>query len=171
MLLMAAATILNVVVRNTQGDSLASTEELNQFLIVIVCFVGLSHAAGEGRHIRMSAISDLVPPRPRRVLAAVVTASTAALLAYLAFQAWSYARGVDRTSPVLGIPLSTIYLIAPFGLGLGAVQFALAAWANVTGTEAHLAYGVRDQYDPAEPETSAESLPGSLSESPSAEAE
>ncbi len=156
MLLMAAATILNVIARNTTGNSLASTEELNQFLIVVVCFVGLSHAAGEGRHIRMSAISDVLPRTWRRWLAVLVTSSTAALLAYLAWLAWNYARGVDRISPVLGVPLSTIYLVAPFGLGLGAVQFALAAWANLTGTEAYLAYGIPDEYEDEAPELTPE---------------
>lgn len=145
MLVMAASTIVNVLARNLTGDSLAATEELNQLLIVVVCFVGLSHAAGEGRHIRMTALSDALPRRARRALVALVCGSTSALLAGFAVLAVRYALGVDRTTPVLGVPLKLVYAVAPLGLGLGAIQYALAAVATLRGPGVFIAYGVRDE--------------------------
>ena len=114
MIVMAVATIVNVFSRNLTGNTIAATEELNQFLIVLVCFVGLSYAAGEGRHIRMTALSDALPLRARRWLMGVVCGSTALLLLALAWYAAQYALSVDRRSPVLGVPLGWVYLVAPF---------------------------------------------------------
>jgi len=144
MLVMAVATILNVFARNVTGDSISATEELNQFLIVLVCFVGLSYAAGEGRHIRMTALSDAVPEAKRRWLLLFVSATTAALLFGLAWFAAQYALSVDRRSPVLDVPLRWIYLVAPLGLTLGGVQYAMAAVRNFRGPGVWVSYDRED---------------------------
>ena len=153
-IVMAVATIANVVARNLTGTTLAATEELNRFLIVLICFVGLSYAAGEGRHIRMTALSDALPVRARRWLMVVVSGSTAFLLLVLAWFAAQYALSVDRRSPVLGIPLGWVYLVAPVGLLLGAFQYTLAALRNAlaSGREVYVAFDKLDGYDDLEPE-------------------
>lgn len=139
-LTMAVATIANVIARNVIGDSLAATEELNKFLIVLVCFVGLSYGAGEGRHIRMTALGDVLPPRGRVVLMSIVTAGTAALLFVMAWFAVRYLPFVDRRSPVLGVSMRLVYSIAPIGLFMGGVQYALAAYRNITGGHADITF-------------------------------
>lgn len=146
-LVMAGATIVNVIARNLGGESLAATEELNQFLIVLICFVGLSYAAGEGRHIRMTALSDAVPAKYRRWLLFLVCLATAVLLFVLAFVAFTYARGVDRDSPVLGVPLGWIYMVAPLGLTMGGVQYLLAAGRNLIGPGLWISYRSQDSYE------------------------
>ncbi len=150
---MALATIANVIVRNWTGDSLAATEELNQFLIVLIGFVGLSYAAGEGRHIRMSALSDALPVTLRRRLPILVSSLTAGLLLYLAWFAAQYVLDVDRRSPVLDVPLRLVYGVAPVGLFLGALHYAMAALQNLTARDGrvYVAWGVPDQ--PEEPPT------------------
>lgn len=147
---MALVTILNVLTRNVTGDSIAWTEELNQFLIVLVCFVGLSYAAGEGRHIRMSALSDALPDRFRRWLMIFVTSTTALLLFFLAYYAWSYAVSVDRRSPVMGVPLRWVYMIAPIGLVLGGIQYGMAAIKNVSGTQIYISFDRLDDFEELE---------------------
>ncbi|MDX1541363.1 MAG: TRAP transporter small permease subunit, partial [Geminicoccaceae bacterium] len=54
-ILMAANSIANVIGRFVFAQSIYFSEELNQFLIVLVTFVGIGYAARKGRHIRMSA--------------------------------------------------------------------------------------------------------------------
>ena len=61
-LLMALNTIANVVGRFVLQSSIFFTEELNRILIVLITFAGISYAARHGRHIRMSAIFDTLPP-------------------------------------------------------------------------------------------------------------
>lgn len=143
---MAGVTVVNVVLRNLAGNGLAFAEELNQLLIVLVTFVGTSYAAGTGRHIRMSALSDAVPVRRRRWLLMGTAALTSVLLGAFAIFALRYALIVDRRSPVLDLPLGTVYLIAPLGLAAGAVQYALVAWRNARGPGAYVAF---ERLDPA----------------------
>ncbi|WP_291737394.1 TRAP transporter small permease, partial [Leisingera sp. F5] len=57
-LLMAANTVANVVGRFVLGNSIFFTEELNRILIILITFAGISYAARNARHIRMSAIYD-----------------------------------------------------------------------------------------------------------------
>lgn len=143
-LVMAATTISNVVLRGVTGGSLAAAEELNQFLIVLVCFVGLSHAAGEGRHIRMTAVSDALPIRVRRAVLMVVLVGTAAVLLVLTAAAVSYASSVDRSSPVMGVPVRWVFLIAPLGMIGGAVHYLAAAWRTWQGPGLYVAWDVED---------------------------
>lgn len=147
MLMIALVTVASVVARNLTGEGLTFAEELNQFLIVLICFVGLSHAAGRGRHIRMSALSDALPTRARRALLACVSMATAALLLGLSGYALAYALGVDRRSPVLDVPLRWVYLLAPFGLAMGAVQYALAAVRNIRGPGAYVSFERADTHE------------------------
>lgn len=147
MLAMAAVTIANVFARNVTGNNLAAAEELNQFLIVFVCFVGLSYAAGMGRHIRMTALTDALPRDARRRLMVFISASTSALLIALGWFALRYAASVDRESPVLGVPLRHVYLLAPIGLWMGALQYILTALRNAYGPEVYASFDRIDGHD------------------------
>lgn len=76
-LLMAINTVANVVGRFVLGMSIFFTEELNSILIILITFAGISYAARHGRHIRMSAIYDALPPAMRKGLMVVICALTA----------------------------------------------------------------------------------------------
>lgn len=145
----AALTIANVIGRTLFGRSLAFAEEVSQFLIVAVTFVGLGYAAGKGRHIRMTALFDALPERWRKGLTIVIHATTAALLFYLAYLGVSYAAGTVRVlgsvSPALRVPLWTVYLAAPLGFGLGGIQYALALAKNLTTEGVWLSFTHRDE--------------------------
>jgi TRAP-type C4-dicarboxylate transport system permease small subunit len=133
------------------GFSLAFAEELSQFLIIAVTFVGLSYAAGRGRHIRMTALCDQLPRRWRRRLMILISASTCLLLLVLAGFALHYVGTVcflGTVSPVLQVPLFLIYAIVPVGLLLAAMQYALTAWRNATSGDVYLSYDRRDEYEP-----------------------
>ena len=86
-LVIAAMTIANVFCRSMLGFSLPVTDEVAQVSIIVLCFTGLSYAAGKGRHIRMTAIYDQLPPPVRKPLMMVITAGTAAILLVLAWYA------------------------------------------------------------------------------------
>lgn len=134
----AALMIANVLTRSLLGFSLTFGEELSQFLIVMVCFVGLSYAASQRRHIRMTAFFERLPPRPARLLATVVAASTSLLLLLLAVLALHYAwvvADLGSVSPVLGVPLFLVYLTAPLGFLASAGHYAGEARRLRQGSE------------------------------------
>ena len=150
-ILMAVNTISNVVARLGFSSSLFFSEELNQFLIVLVTFVGTSAAARQGRHIRMSALTDMLPGKYRRWMFALIQVTTAIVLATLAWYAATYilrVQGLGRVTPAMQFPMWITLVWLPLGLGIAALQFVLAAIANLRSKEdAYLAQHVREQDD------------------------
>jgi TRAP-type C4-dicarboxylate transport system permease small subunit len=124
--------------------------ELSRFLIVWVTFAGLGYAAGKGRHIRMTALVDAMKPSARKAVMLVVTAGTSILLFALTWFALRYVLGTVRelgsVSPVLRVPRYLVYLAAPLGLFLGALQYALAFFKNLLSPEIYLSFDVLDEH-------------------------
>lgn len=147
----AALTISNVLMRSLTGESLLFSEEASRFLIVLVTFLGIGYAAGQGRHIRMTAFYDALGDRSRKGVMLVVSGATALLLAWLSWLAFDYVFGTVRelgaVSPVLQIPKWIIYLAAPIGLTLGAVQFGLAFVRNLTTPGVWISFTLEDVYE------------------------
>ena len=147
---LAALTILNVLSRGLLNRSLAFTQELSHFLIIIICFVGLSYATSQGRHIRMTAIYDQFGPQGRKVLMVLIAGSTSLLLLVLGAYAVRYVMTVYQLggiSPTLSVPYYLVYLIAPVGLFLSAFQYLLVVVKNLTNTGVFIAFEKTDIYD------------------------
>lgn len=148
-LLIALLTIANVFSRSLLGSSIAATEELSQFLIILVTFVGLSYATSQGRHIRMTALYDQFSMAARRRLMIFIAGSTSALMFLLTWYALDYmlvVRELGSVSPVLQVPLYIVYAAAPLGLFLAGVQYAFTTWKNLGSDEAYIAYEHKDEY-------------------------
>ena len=144
-LVIATLTILNVGCRSLLGFSLAFTEEVSQFCVIAICFVGLSYAAGKARHIRMTAVFEQLPRRLRKPLMVLICVATAALMFALAGYAAVYVSTVYQLGgvyPVLRVPFFAVYAMAPVGLILAGVQYLLAAFKNLTHASVFLAYAV-----------------------------
>lgn len=149
-LAIAGLTIANVIARTLTGKSIVFAEEISQFAMIFVTFIGASYAASKGRHIRMTAIYDNLGLRAQKTLMTVMTALTSLLLFALAYYAVHYAlvvRALGTVSPALQVPLWLVYLAAPLGLGLGGVQYALAFIKNLQTKDVYLSFDVKDEYD------------------------
>ena len=148
-LLIAVLTIVNVVCRAFDRP-LAFAEEVSQYCIIVVTFVGLSYAASKGRHIRMTAIYDQQSTRWRRISMIAINGSTAVLLFTLTYYGCVYVRIVYELGgiyPVLRVPFYVVYSMAPLGLFLSGIQYSLATFKNVTSDEPYLSYDVRDEHE------------------------
>lgn len=149
-LVIACATIGNVFMRTIFDSSLAFAEELSEFLMVLVTFVGLAYATGLGRHIRMTALYDQLGPNAQKRMMLLITSTTSLLMLVLTWHALAYVetvRVLGSVSPVLRVPLFWIYLSAPLGLGLAGVQYALAFFKNLASDKVYLSFSVQDEYD------------------------
>ncbi|WP_255471199.1 TRAP transporter small permease [Paracoccus sp. M683] len=149
-LLMAANTIANVVGRYLLGESIFFSEELNQALIILITFAGISYAARHGRHIRMSAFFDAAPFRMRKLLMVVIAAVTALMMFLLCWYSIQYllaqiSRG--RLLPALQIPQWWIIVWVPLGFFLTGLQYGLTAIKNVIDPEVWLSTSVLEGYD------------------------
>ena len=146
-ILMAVNTIANVISRFVFNHSIIFAEELNSIFILLVTFAGIGYAARHGRHIRMSAISDALPERARKVLMIVVTGVTAVLLLILAWYAVQYIISMQakgRVYPALGFPVYISYLWVPVGLFVTGVQYALTFLKNLQEPEIYLSTDLRE---------------------------
>ena len=151
----ALLTIGNVFARTLFDTSLVFAEEISQFLIVFVTFIGLGYGVSQGRHIRMTAIYDQLSDRKRKVLMLVITSSTAVLMFYLTYLSVDYILGTVRelaaVSPALQVPLWLVYLSAPLGFLLAGIQYVLAFAKNLMDDDVWLSFEQRDEYEDAPP--------------------
>ncbi|MEW2918541.1 TRAP transporter small permease [Ruegeria sp. ANG10] len=154
--LMAVNTIANVFGRYVFNQSIYFSEELNEFLIVIVTFMGLGYATRKGIHIRMSAIYDALPVKLRKGLMVVIATTTAVVMAVLAWYAYEYVQKVasrGRITPALQLPLYLTYVWVVIGLALAAFQYLLTAIRNLNfaDEDVYVSYLEIDSYE--DPET------------------
>jgi TRAP-type C4-dicarboxylate transport system permease small subunit len=124
----------NVIGRFVFAQGIYFTEELNQFLIVLVTFVGVSYVARKGRHIRMSAFYDQLSERGRKVMTVLAAAVTAAVLFVLAYHFFEYVMRVaklGRVTPSLQVSLSLTYIWVPLALIVTGIQYVLTVVKNL----------------------------------------
>ncbi len=157
-ILMAVNTIANVFGRYVFNQSIYFSEELNEFLIILVTFMGLGYATRKGIHIRMSAIYDALPPKIRKGLMVVIAAVTSVMMAILAWYAFEYVQKVasrGRITPALQLPLYLTYVWVVVGLVLASFQYLLTALRNLNFAEEeiYVSYLEIDSYE--DPETAA----------------
>lgn len=154
-LLMAANTIANVLGRFVFQSSIYFTGELNRILIILITFAGISYAARQGRHIRMSAIFDTLPPRPRKALMVVIAVVTAVFMFGLCYYSITYigtqySRG--RVLPALQIPVWLSLIWVPVGFFMTGMQYTLTAIKNLLEKDIYLSTNVLEGYDEEEQE-------------------
>ena len=152
-LLMAANSIANVIGRFAFSQSIYFTGELNQFLIVLVTFVGLGYAARKGRHIRMSAVYDQLSDRQRKIMMIVIAALTAAVMFVLAYYSYAYVARVaklGKVTPSLQVPLYLTYIWVPVGFVITGIQYTLTVVRNLQSPDVYISYEQVDSYDEVE---------------------
>ncbi|WP_085907325.1 TRAP transporter small permease [Kiloniella majae] len=146
-LLMMINSTANAIGRYAFDKSLYFSEELNQFLIVTITFIGFAYAVRMGRNIRMTALYDTFGPVAKKVVSTLISLTTAMLMFYLAYKAVFYVvelHEINRLSPALQLPVYTVYAIIPLGLGVAGLQYLIAFLMNVTHKEIYLSYDVTD---------------------------
>ena len=146
---MTVNTIAAVISRFVFNSAITFTDELNMIFIVVVTYAGLSYAARNGRHIRMSAIYDAMPAKTRKVLMIVMVSVTSAFMFFLSFYSYYYIFEVyqsGRILPALGLPVFYIYLWVPIGFVVTGLQYAFTVVKNLTESDIYLSTNVKDGY-------------------------
>jgi TRAP-type C4-dicarboxylate transport system permease small subunit len=146
---MTINTIAAVISRYVFNSAITFTDELNMIFIVVVTYAGLSYAARNGRHIRMSAIYDAMPTKTRKMLMIVMASITSAFMFLLSFYSYHYIVEVyesGRIVPALGLPVFYIYLWAPVGFFLTGLQYAFTVIKNLREPDVYLSTHIKDGY-------------------------
>ena len=115
MALLCCITFANVLVRYFTDVSFAFTEEFSIFLMVVLTLFGAAAAFVRNRHIRMTFLTDRLPPGPARLAELLVMLLSAVMFGVMAWYGtflflddWEY----GTTSPGIGIPqwIYTVWL-------------------------------------------------------------
>lgn len=130
--------LANVVARSLFNSSLSFAEEVGQFFIILVTFVGVSYCARWGRHLKMTALVELLPFRVRKILVLFVTLTTSLLMFYLAYLGVQYVWQLytfERVTPALRIPMYVIIVFVPIGFLFGGIQYIHEFVLNVRSND------------------------------------
>lgn len=146
---LAVITIGNVISRKMFNHSWSFAEELSQFILVIITFMGISYAARKSRHIRMTAFYEMVNDRIKKILMILISLATMIILFYLSYHALlfvvkTYSYG--RVTPALRLPFYLMIVWAPIGLFLGGIQYLLTLIKNLTHEDVWLSAEEKSEY-------------------------
>jgi TRAP-type C4-dicarboxylate transport system permease small subunit len=128
---LAAIVFLQFFTRYILNSSLSWTEEIAQYLLMVLTFTGSAMAARRGTHIAVEFFLDKLPAGGRRLTLAVVSAVTTAFFAVSIWLCWQVAEAMQFQPMIaLGQPLSIVYYGILLGLVLTTIRSALQGIAR-----------------------------------------
>lgn len=102
------------------------------WLMFIGAAAGFKHRA----HISIDILTQMLPRRARRVMAAVTDLIVVAFCAYAAWLAFRHAAAnLTNPSAVLRVPLAYVYASAVIGFALMCIRYVQVAWRRWHGVE------------------------------------
>ncbi|MBZ2174162.1 TRAP transporter small permease [Schnuerera sp. xch1] len=125
-ILMAILLIVSVIMRVFFNHSLTFSEELGQFLLIIVSFFGIGFCVRKNKHINMSIIFDAVNKKNKRKMMILISGLSTIITAVLGILSLQYIMSVfnfGRTSPALNIPMFWFYISVTIGFFFGTIEY------------------------------------------------
>ena len=120
----SASLVTQGILRYIFNAALPWPEELSQFLLVLISFLGMYRAIGKDQHIRI----DWVPKTRHPLLVCVRVAgllSVCVFLGYVGYGGWQLAMTAwSQPSTALRLPMAIPYLIVPVACALSLLAVA-----------------------------------------------
>lgn len=116
-----ALIFLQVIMRYVVGSSLTWSEELARYIYIWQTWIGVSYAARNGSHLRITMIRDRLPPKAQQILELFV------VLVWIGFAVFVIVQGITavetitrfgQVSSALQIPMQICYFSIPVGMTL-----------------------------------------------------
>ena len=134
MAVMVVLVFMNVFCRYLLNFSIIWAEEISQYLMVWVAFLGAGLAMREGRHVAIEMLQDHMPSGAKRMtrhVVALLLIVFMGILVVLGFQFVNFAW--DQETPVLNISLGIPYLAVPIGALLLGIHLLFLYRAYIDG--------------------------------------
>lgn len=116
---------VQVILRYLFSSSLSWSEELARYLFVWLMWFGVSYAARNRTHLRITVIRDKLPPKGARYMELVVTLVWLGFGLFVVFKGIGMVQSILRfkqVSAALGLPMQYAYLGVPLGAGLMSIR-------------------------------------------------
>ncbi len=135
MAVMVTLVFVNVVCRYILNFSIIWAEEVSQYLMVWVTFLGAGLALRQGRHVAIEMLQDRLPSRARRMTRHLVALLLILFMGILTVLGFQFARFAwDQETPVLNIPLGIPYMAVPIGALLLGIHLFLLYRSFICGS-------------------------------------
>ncbi len=148
-LIMSLTLIGNVLGRMFFQKGIYAAEEIGQYCIYAVTFIGLSYAVTTGKHINMLGLFDLAPKKFQKIDALVISAVTGVTMAVLTGITWRYVislKALGKISINLKVPTYLVVAVISLGFLFATLQYILIFIKNLTSEEVYL--GLNEVYVP-----------------------
>jgi TRAP-type C4-dicarboxylate transport system permease small subunit len=129
MMLVAVGQIL---MRQVFGTGLSWADEVVRLLVLWLALVGSIAACRENRHIRIDALSHVLPATAVKLIRILVDAFAAIVCGIIAVQAWRYLQvEIEYEVTVLGdIPAWIAHAVMPAAFALISYRFVIAVFSQ-----------------------------------------
>lgn len=120
-----ALIFIQVVMRYVFDNSLSWSEELARYLFVWQIWIGVSYAARNRSHLRITVLRDLLGPTGKKVLELLVTVIWIGFGVFIAIKGIELVMRVakfNQLSSALQMPMMYVHLAVPVGCGLMVIR-------------------------------------------------
>lgn len=125
---LACVVFLQFFSRYILNDSIAWTEEIARYLLMVLTFTGSAMAARRGTHIAVEFLPSMLRPASRRWMFLAANLFATAFYGILCWLCWQVAQAMQyQPMVVIDVPLSYVYLAILVGLVLTTLRAAQAA--------------------------------------------
>lgn len=122
---LAVIVFLQFFTRYVLNDSLAWTEEIARYVLILVAFLGAITVSRKGSHIFLEFFYRFIPPLAGKWLAVTMEALTLFFWSYMAWVGVELAQRTKTKMASAEIPKSLLYWAVVFGLTVMAIYSAI----------------------------------------------
>lgn len=140
---MMLLSVAQIVMREVFNTGVAWGGEVLKLMVLWLAMIAAIAACRDNRHIRVDAISHLLPDVAIRVSRVVVDLFAAVVCCFVAWQAWRYLQlEIEFEDTVLiNTPAWLIHVILPIGFAVTGYRFFIGAVRKAFGVETEVERG------------------------------
>jgi TRAP-type C4-dicarboxylate transport system permease small subunit len=113
LVLMALATLLNVVARYFFNSPVPWADEFSRYAFIWLVFVGAVVCTKQGRHISIDLVVTALPSRIRPFIQILADVATAALMLIIIYFGWILTSSATQPTSTLKVPQYVVYMVVP----------------------------------------------------------
>lgn len=148
-IIMSLTLIGNVLGRQFFNKGIYAAEEIGQYCIYAITFIGLSYAVTTGKHINMLGLFDLAPKKFQKIDALLIAAVTGGTMGVLTVISWRYVITLKTLGKIsINLKIPTYFVVAVISLGFlfATLQYIMVFIKNLTSEDVYL--GLNEVYVP-----------------------
>lgn len=128
-------TVAGVFKRYVAKDPILWQEEISAFCQVWMVYMGASVAFRTGSHVAIEMLVEALPKKLQKFIEYLIDLIVLFVLVFLLVKSQAYVAQVfgrsGRPTPILRIPYTYLYGVAPYGCGLMIISYFVSKYAPV----------------------------------------